>query len=159
MRNYLALLLTILICWCSTAAAQPAVIPRLSRAPHDARRTYEMVRNYLSNPSNGPFTVVRADPATHTVVATRNGIDTQHWGEWAYCKLGPEHMLDALKDGAVTLTVKIKPAGRHSSEMTVTADLKGTYGLGSSETTAQCISKGELENRILEAAGAAPQGA
>jgi hypothetical protein len=66
-------------------------------------------------------------------------------------------MLDTLQDGAVTMTVHVTPRSAHSSEVTVAADFKGTYRLGSSETTAQCVSTGQLENRVLEAAGAAPQ--
>jgi hypothetical protein len=159
MSKHPILLATIVAVWCSTAAAQPTVIPRLSRAPQDAERTFRIVQNYLSDPAHGLFTVVRADHATHTIVAERHSIDTQNWGEWAYCKLGPEQMLDTLENGAVTLTVKIKDASGGASDLSVTADFKGTYGLGGSEVTAQCVSKGVLENRIIQAAGAAPEGA
>jgi hypothetical protein len=91
------------------------------------------------------------------MVAKRSGIDTQNWSEWAYCKLAPQQMLDTLEDGTVTLTVKIGTGGGNFSNVNVTADFKGTYGLAGSETTAQCVSKGVLENRILEAVGAKPQ--
>jgi hypothetical protein len=154
-----AVLMLTLILGCSSGAAQPAVIPRLSRAPHDAHRTYEIVRNYLSNPRNGFFSIIRADPAAETIVARRTGIDTEQWGEWAYCKLGPEQMLDSLKDASVTLTVKITSAGKVSSEISVIADFRATYGLGSSETNTQCVSTGVLEDRILRAAGATPEAA
>jgi hypothetical protein len=160
MSKYPALILILLLVLCSSAAAQPAVVPRISEAPHDVHRTYELVREYLDNPSNGLFIIVRADRATGTIVAWLHGINLQEWGEWAYCKLGPEQMLDTLNDGAVILTISITPAGTRSSEIKIAADFRGTYtGLGNSETTAQCISTGALENRILEAAGAPPQNA
>ncbi len=159
MSKYAGFVLTALLFCCSIALAQPALIPRLGRAPHDPARTYAMVKEYLSDPLKGLFTVAQGDPATHSLVAKRSGIDTQNWSEWAYCKLGPEQMLDTLEDGAVTLTIKISPGGGDFSNISVTADFKGTYGLAGSQTTAQCVSKGVLENRILEAVGAAPQGA
>jgi hypothetical protein len=160
MSKYPALILTLLVVLCSSAAAQPAVIPRIGEAPHDVNRTYELVREYLDNPSNGLFTIVRADRATGTIIARLNGMNAQQWGEWAYCKLGPKQMLDTLNEGAVTLTITITQAGSRSSEIKIAADFRGTYtGLGNSETTAQCISTGALENRILEAAGAPPENA
>jgi hypothetical protein len=66
-------------------------------------------------------------------------------------------MLDTLEDGAVTLTVTIKEAGS-SNDVAVAAVFKGTYGLGGSETTTQCISTGTLENRLFAALGAPAQG-
>jgi hypothetical protein len=154
----LSLVLGAVLLWSASAAAQPAVIPKSGQAPRDASRTFEILRNYFSNPAH-MFTLVSADPASHRAVAKRRGIDTQEWGEWSYCKLGPEHMIDTLEDGSVIVTVKIDPAGRGASYVTVSADFEGTYGLGSSETTTQCVSKGVLENNILEAAGAAQSGA
>jgi hypothetical protein len=65
-------------------------------------------------------------------------------------------MLDTLEDGRVVLTVKIGRAARNLSNVSITADFRGTYGLAGSETTAQCVSKGVLENRILQALEAAP---
>jgi len=153
MRKYPLMLTLVLVC-ASTAAAQPALIPRVGTAPTNASRTYQLLHNYFSEPINGLFTIVRAESATHTLVVKRSEIDTEHWTEWAYCKLGPEQLLDSLEDGAVTLTVQLRPAASDSSEVSVTADFEGTYGLGSSRTTAQCVSKGGLEAAILKAAGA-----
>jgi hypothetical protein len=155
MSKYPAFLVGMLIAWSTVAAGQPTVIPRLGTAPHDARQTYEMARDYLSKPSNGLFTIVRADPATCTVVAKRDRIDIRHWGEWAYCKLGAEQMLDTVVNGAATLTVKVTLAGRRSSDISVAAAFFGTYALGRSESTTQCISTGALEQHLLEALGAA----
>src|SRR6266446_9937871 len=59
MSKHPILLATIVAVWCSTAAAQPTVIPRLSRAPQDAEQTFRIVQNYLSDPAHGLFTVVR----------------------------------------------------------------------------------------------------
>src|SRR5437764_885458 len=89
----------VVILWWSIAAAQPAIIPRLSTAPHDAMRTYTIAKGYLSDPMSGSFSVVRADSATHVLIAKRNGINTEDWNNWTYCKLGPDQMLDTLEDG------------------------------------------------------------
>jgi hypothetical protein len=142
----------------STLAAQPTIIPRLGRAPHEPAQTYALVKRYLSDPLRGGFfRIVRGDSASHVLVAERDRIDTKNWSNWAYCKLGAGHLLDKLKDGTAMLTVKITPSGRSFSEVSVTADFRGTYGLGTSETTAQCVSKGVLENRVLQAVGVPPQ--
>src|SRR2546421_5529003 len=137
MRRYA--LLAFLLLWSSNLAAQPTVIPRISRAPHGADRTYEIARSYLSDPPHGLFIIVSADRSRHTLTATRHNIDTQTWGEWAYCRVSPEQMLDTLENGAATLNLTIKDAGS-SSDVAVTADFKGTYGLGGSQTTTECIS-------------------
>jgi hypothetical protein len=155
----ISLVLGAVLLWFASAAAQPAVIPQSGQARRDASRTFEILKHYFSDPARNMFTLVSADPASHRIVAKRSGIDTQTWGEWSYCKLNPEHMIDTLEDGSVMVTVKIDPAGRDASYVEVTADFEGTYGLGSSETTTQCVSKDVLENNILQAAGAAQSGA
>lgn len=140
---------------CATVAAQPTIIPRLSRAPHNPSQTYALVKRYLSDPLRGGFfRIVREDSAKHLLVAERDRIDSKNWSDWAYCKLGAAQLLDKLNDGRATLTVKIAPSGTSFSDVSVTADFKGTYGLGSAETTAQCVSTGVLENQILQAVGA-----
>jgi len=106
-------------------------------------------------PTIGLFTLRSADERTHTLVAKRVGIDLQSWGQWAYCSLGPSHMLDTLTDGSVTVNVTVEASGKTASYVTVGADFEGTYGIGSSESTTQCVSKGLLEQNILAAAGAA----
>jgi hypothetical protein len=141
----------------ASAAAQPAIIPRMANAPHDTSRTYDLVRRYLSNPQGGNMKIMSENKATHTIVAKRGGIDTQTWGEWAYCKVSTAHLLDTLKDGSATVTVKIEPVAKDSSLVKVSADFQGTYQLGSSESTTGCISNGILENDILQAVGASSQ--
>jgi hypothetical protein len=149
------ILLAVLLC--STVAAQPTIIPRLGRAPHKPEQTYELLKGYLSDPLRGGlFRIVRGNSAK-LLVAERDGIDTKNWTDWAYCKLGVAQLLYKLRDGRATVTMQIAPSGRSFSEVSVTADFKGTYGLGNSETIAQCVSKGVLENRILQALGAVPQ--
>ena len=150
-----AILLAVVLC--STVAAQPTIIPRLGRAPHKPAQTYELLKGYLSDPLRGGFFRIVGGNSAKLLVAERDRIDDKNWTDWAYCKLGAAQLLYELKDGRATVTMKIAPSGRSFSEVSVTADFKGTYGLGSSETIAQCVSKGVLENRILQAVGAAPQ--
>lgn len=145
-----------LLLWSAVASAQPAVIPRMAQTPHDAGQTFATLKRYFSDPSMGLFTLQSADERTHTLVAKRSGIDLQTWGQWAYCKLGPEHLLDSLRDGSVTVNVKVEGSGKSASYVTVATDFEGTYGIGSSESTTQCVSNGVLEQNILAAAGAAP---
>jgi hypothetical protein len=119
--------------------------------------TYRALKHYFSDPSlSGLFKLVSADEKTHTIVARRSGIDTQTWSDWAYCKLGPEHLLDTLQDNSATIKAKIAPAGRNSSFVSVTGYFEATYGLGSSNASTSCVSKGTLEKNILSAAGASP---
>lgn len=146
-----------MLLWVLRAAAQPAIIPRVASAPHSPSRTYILVRNYLSDPQGADMKIVSENPKTHAVVAKRGDINTQTWGEWAYCKLGPSHMLDSLANGSVTVTVNVESAANDSSFVRVVADFQGTYELGSSQTTTRCISNGVLEDDILRAAGASPQ--
>lgn len=155
-RPALAFLPALMILLPVLAFAQPAIIPHSSDAPQDATATYELLRNYLSDSAHTSFKLVSKDPSTHTLVAKRSGIDTQTWNQWAYCKLGPEHMLDTLTDGSVTVTVKVRPTPTRGSFVTVSADFEATYALGSSESTNQCISNGVLENDLLRVVGAKP---
>jgi hypothetical protein len=141
--------------WSAVASAQPAVIPRSAQTPHDPAQTFATLKRYFSDPAMGMFELESAGERSHTLVAKRSGIDLQTWGQWAYCKLGPEHLLDSLVDGSVTVNVKVEAAGKTASFVTVRADFEGTYGIGSSETTTQCASNGVLEQNILTAAGAA----
>ncbi len=139
--------------WAAAAAAQPAIIPRIGRAPHPAPETYIILKNYFADTAVSGFTLVSADPKTRTLVAKRVGIDSATWRQWAYCKMGPSNLIDSMKRAAATVNVKIDPSGNRYSYVTVNADLEGTYALGSSATTRQCVSNGVLENNILTAAG------
>jgi hypothetical protein len=156
-RAALATGIAIGVLFAHRAAAQPASIPRVASAPHTPSRSYDLVRKYLSDPMGADMKIVSENSQTHTIVARRADINTQTWGEWAYCKLGPSHLLDTLANGSVTVTVNIEPAANDSSFVKVKADFEGTYRLGSSETTNKCVSNGVLEDDILRAAGASPQ--
>jgi hypothetical protein len=60
------------------------------------------------------------------------------------------------------LTVNRPPAeayGKNASYVSVRAELRGTYGLGSESTTIECISHGVADKEILTATGAQPSGA
>jgi hypothetical protein len=157
--SLVGVVLGVLILWSACAAAQPASIPQIGQAPHDAAETFRRVRHYFSEPSlSGLFKLVSADEASHTIVAKRGGIDTQTWSEWAYCKLGPEHLLDTLQESSATVKVKVEPSDRQSSYVTVRGYFEATYGLGASSSTTQCVSKGVLEKNVLSAAGATASG-
>lgn len=126
------ILLTLLLC--STVMAQTTLIPRRGRAPHKPAQAYELLKGYLSDPLRGGFfRIVRGSSANRLLVAERDQIDTKNWTDWAYCKLGGSQLLYKLKDGRAIVSVKIAPSGRSFSDVSVTADFKGTYGLGSSE--------------------------
>ncbi|MBV8772521.1 MAG: Ig-like domain repeat protein [Deltaproteobacteria bacterium] len=154
--RYAGFIFIIALCG-SPASAQPTFIPRRATAPHDAAKAYLIAKDYL-DPMGGSCTIVRADPASHTLIAERSGIEPKDWDDWSYCKLSPDQMLDTLNNGKVKLTVSLDPAGKHSSNVAVTADFNGTYGFAGRQTTVQCVSKGGLENRVLQAVGAQPQG-
>jgi hypothetical protein len=158
MARFIPFVLICLICCCCAAQAQPVIIPRLGTTQHDPDQTFSLVKSYLSDPlKGGLFSIIRADSATHLLVAKRGGIDTRNWSDWAYCKLSPSHMLDNLEDGTAEVKVKISRAGINLSNVSVSADFQGTYGLAGNQTTAQCVSKGVLENAILKAVGAMPE--
>ena len=152
-RFIVVLALDLLLLSFSRAWAQPAAVPRMAQVPRDSAQTFAALKQYFSSPASNLFHLVSADPGTGTIVAKRDNIDSQTWGEWAYCKLSPMHLLDTLQDGAATVNVKVEPSG-NSSFVTVNADFEGTYGLADSSDTTQCISNGVLEKDILAAVGA-----
>lgn len=137
------------------ASAQPAVIPRIGQAPRSASDTFNKLRVYFADPAASQFKLVKADPHSRTIVATRDGIDPGTWSQWAYCKMSPTHLLDSLYDGAVTVKIKVESVGRTTSYVHVDADFEGTYkSLGATQTAQQCVSKGVLEQNILATGGA-----
>ncbi len=152
-RPALFLILGAILLWPIVVAAQPAIIPRIGRAPHPAPETFITLKNYFADRTVSGFTLVSADPKTGALIAKRTGIDGDTWRQWAYCKMDPSHLIDSLSEAAATVNVKVEAAGKRNSYVTVDADLEGTYALGSNQTTRQCISKGALEGNILAAAG------
>ena len=154
-----AAMLVAAILWNGAVLAQPAGIPRIGQAPHSASQTFHKLKGYFSDETASQFHLVRADARTGTIVAKRSGIDTGTWSRWAYCKMSPTHLLDSLEDGTVTLKIKVEDSGGHSSYVHVDADFEGTCGgLGSNQTTQQCVSQGVLEQHVLATAGASQPG-
>ena len=152
--------LAVIVAFSSDALAQqPAAFPRIGQAPHSARETFDKLKAYLSDEMVSHFRLVSSDARTRTIVAHRGDIDTRSWSEWAFCKMSTTHLLDTLDHGAVTVTVKVDSAGKQSSYVRVDANFEGTFGgLGSNQTTQQCVSQGVLEQSILAAAGASQPG-
>ncbi len=149
----------IIVLWSGLTLAQPAVIPRIGQAPRSESETFHKLQGYFSDQAASQFKLVKADSRIRTIVATRNGIDTATWSEWAYCKMSPTHLMDSLNDGAVTLKIKVEGVGRHTSYVHVDADFEGTYkSLGATPTSQPCVSKGVLEQNILATAGASNPG-
>ena len=154
-----AALVSAALLWSAAALGQPAVIPRIGTASQSSRVTFHKLKGYFSDMAASQFRLISADARTGTIVAQRSGFDDRSWSEYAYCKMGPGHLLDSLDNGAVTVKVKVEGVGRRSSYVIVDAEFEGRYGgLGSSETTEQCVSQGLIERNILAAAGATPPG-
>lgn len=102
----------------------------------------------------GPYMLVNSDAASRTVIVMRSNIDSASWTQWAYCRMGPMDMLDALRDGSVMLTVRLEPATKWRTWAVITAEFTGTYGIGYQTKQTRCASKGVLEEDILRRLGA-----
>jgi hypothetical protein len=140
----------------SAASAQPKSVPQMAKVAKGYDETFGTLKNYFAPGYMNLFEIVSADQASGAIVVKRSNIDQNTWSKWAYCKLSPMHMLDTLRDGSVTVHIKLQRAGSDSTYVTVATDFQATYGLGSALNTAQCISTGLLEKDIMAAAGAAP---
>lgn len=114
-----------------------------------AGRLFSKLKSQFAGGWLGPYKVVRSNPRTRTLVVRRDQIDPDTWSKWAYCKVGPEDLLDNLKDGAVTMTIKLHPV-KQQTFTAVSADFLGTYGLVSSIKNVQCVSRGVLEDQVLK---------
>jgi hypothetical protein len=111
----------------------------------------EFVRGQL-----GPYRIVSSDARTRTLVVRRDSVDSDHWTKWSYCKVGPLDMLDSLRDGTVTMTISLEPAGGVTNAA-VAADFEGQYSLTptSASETVRCGSRGVLEKELLTTIAAA----
>lgn len=159
MKRFFAIgiLAGVLAACCQFAIAQPAsIIPRNGVAPYDVDTTYTRIKNYLAQPSNRLFQMVSDNPTSRTLVFKRSAIDSETWLSWAICNVETAHLLDTLEESVATVTVKVRPAASHTSFVSVSAEFRATYALGSSTTDVACVSKGALENQILAAAGMPP---
>lgn len=137
------------------AIDQPRIIPRSQHIDRPIEQVYGTLKNYFADQSLSLFHLQSADPKTDTLVATRSGIDDQHWRQWAFCPASGVHMLFQLQDGSVTVTVKLQKSGKNGTFASVTADFQGDYALGANEQKLACTSKDALEDEILTVAAAA----
>ncbi len=133
---------------------QPRIVPRAAHIDKPAEQVFSTLKHYFSDPTLSRFRLVNADPSKLTLIATRDSIDDENWTKWAACQAQPLEMLYKLEDGTVKVTVQLERSGNTATYASVTADFQGKYGLGSAETTIDCISLGGLEQDILTVAGA-----
>ncbi len=130
-------------------AQPPLQITHHGSSPIPASRLYRALKTQFAGGQLGPWQVISSDPKTRTLVVRRNYIDSENWSNWAYCKVGPLDMLDTLRDGYVTMAIKLEPARRVTYTST-TADFEGIYGLTpSTGKVVPCISRGVLEDQVL----------
>jgi hypothetical protein len=129
-------------------AQPPLQITHHGTSPIPAGRLYHALKTQFTGGWLGPYQVVSSDPKTRTLVVRRNGIDLDSWSKWAYCKVGPLDMLDSLRDGTVTMAIKLEPA-RGVTYTSTTADFEGVYGLTSTGKVVPCISTGVFEDNVL----------
>jgi hypothetical protein len=130
-------------------AQPPLQITHHGASPIPAGRLYRALQTQFAGGQLGPWQVVSSDPKTRTLVVRRNYIDLDNWSNWAYCKVGPLDMLDSLRDGYVTMAIKLEPA-RGVTYTSTNADFEGIYGLTPSRgKVVPCISRGVLEDQVL----------
>jgi hypothetical protein len=129
-------------------AQPPLQITHHGTSPIPAGRLYRALKTQFAGGWLGPYQVVSSDPKTRTLVVRRNYIDLDNWSKWAYCKVGPLDMLDSLRDGYVTMAIKLEPA-RGVTYTSTTADFEGIYGLASTGKVVPCVSTGVLEDNVL----------
>jgi hypothetical protein len=134
------------------AIEQPRIVPRSQRINRPIEKVFGTLKEYFSDAALSGFKLERANNVTFILVATRSDIDDENWTNWAFCKAPPIAMIYSLKQGGVTVTVKLERSGNDATFATVTADFKGTYALGANEQQIDCISKGALEEQILTVA-------
>ena len=129
-------------------AQPPLQITHHGTSPIPAGRLYRALKTQFAGGQLGPWQVVSSDPKTRTLVVRRNYIDLDNWSQWAYCKVSPLDMLDSLREGYVTMAIKLEPA-RGVTYTSTTADFEGIYGLTSTGKVVPCISRGVLEDNVL----------
>lgn len=130
------------------AGQMPMAIEHHGTSKVPARTLLRTLQSQFAGGWLGPYQVIRSDRKSETLVVRRNAIDSDNWSKWAYCKVGPLDMLDSLRDGAATVTIKLTPARRVTYTSAV-ADFDGTYGLTSASKNVACTSRGVLEDELL----------
>ncbi|HVA79936.1 MAG TPA: hypothetical protein VNF29_03335 [Candidatus Binataceae bacterium] len=154
-RRALAIIFAALLLFGAASALandQPRIIPRQERIDRPIDQVYGALKNYFSDPALSLFHLQSADPTTHTLVATRSGIDNGHWSQWAFCPATGVHMLFQLQDGSVTVTVNLQKSGPDATFASVSADFQGDYALGANEQKLACSSKKTIEEDLLTVA-------
>lgn len=139
----------------SAVAQNPTAIPKRGKAERASNDVFLALNHYFSDPTATMFELVSADSGAGTLVARRAQVDPETWNQWAFCEVSGLDMLDSFKDGAVTLNVSVTPVGNEESYVAVTAQFTGTYGLGSTQKSVDCYSRGVVEDDVLKVAGAA----
>ena len=122
------------------------------KAPY--AKVFQNLKRFFALDSSHLFEPIEADEKLGVIRAKRTGIDTQTWGEWAYCKTSPLNLLDSLQDATATVKVKLEKDSATRTHVAVTPDFVAVYSLAGSNThTVTCESLGALEDQILAAAG------
>jgi hypothetical protein len=141
------------------ATASAVVISMATPIPHrgpirgKANQLYEELKTGFSGGRYGPYQVVERDPKERRLVVKRNAIDVESWSKWAYCRVDPIDMLYSLRDGKVTLTIKLEPTTKTLTYAVVWAQFEGSYGIGTVTKNFPCTSTGVLEEDILHRIG------
>ena len=159
MRNPVIVItiLTALVAAPALAIETPRIIPRSDRVEHPIDQVFGSLKHYFNDSSLSGFRLSNADQQSWTLVATRTDIDGENWNKWAFCKTSAQQMVYQFEDGTVTVTVHLQKAGDQSAFVTVSADFQGNYGMGSQQTTIDCVSKGDLEQDLIAVAGGPPK--
>ena len=141
------------------AIETPRIISRSDKVDKPIEQVFGTLKQYFTDSSLSGFRLNTSDQKTWTLVATRTDIDGANWNNWAFCKTSPEQMIYRFEGGTVSVTVQLQKAGKDATYTTVSADFHGDYGLGSRETTIDCVSKGNLETDLIAVAGDTPKAA
>jgi hypothetical protein len=155
MRNrsiFIFISLAIIACP-ALALETPRIIPRSDRVEHPIDQVFGTLKHYLNDSSLSGFRLSNADEKSWTLIATRSDIDGENWTKWAFCKTSAQQMIYQFEGGTVTVTVQLQKAGNQAAFVTVSADFQGNYGMGSQQTTIDCVSKGSLEQDLIAVAG------
>ncbi len=156
MKLRAASIITPLLLFVLTAAyaiETPRIVPRMREIQKPVGEVFANLKKYFTDASLSHFELVSADELTHTLVARQTITDDLTWRHWAFCETGPVEMIYKLRDGTVTVTVKLERSTAHSTLASVSADFEGRYALGGNQNTVACTSKFVLEGSILAAAG------
>ena len=154
MKRYrLAVIAALLLSIASvTAWAKP--IGRSAEVKRPLDQTYDSLSKYFAPDSLHQFQIQQADKSSGEIIAKREGVDQNTWHEWAYCSVAASEMLSSLKEGTVTVKVKLDRDGDSHTFVTVTPSFEGIYEFAGTPSTVHCQSNGVLEKDILRAAGA-----